>query len=170
MGVVLIPSPPAATDEERFEAILASVEQPLRRALVAAYGPEAGREAAAEALAWAWEHLDRVEPLTNPGGYLWRVGQSAARRGRRWSDRTADVGLPELPATDRTGGYEPALDGALRALTSRQRAAVLLVHGWGHTLPEAADALGCSVSTVRNHLARGLEKLRTTMGVDDDRA
>lgn len=168
MGVVLIPPRPAATDEERFEAILASVEQPLRRALVAAYGPDAGREAAAEALAWAWEHLDRVEPMANPAGYLWRVGQTAARRGRRWSDRKADVELPELPVSDRPLGYEPALAGALRALTPRQRAAVMLVHGWDHTLQEAADAFGCSVSTLRNHLARGLEKLRTTMGVDDD--
>lgn len=71
----------------RFEALVAATELPLRRALVAAYGEELGREATADALAWAWEHLDVVEGLDNPGGYLWRVGQTAARRARRWWPR-----------------------------------------------------------------------------------
>ena len=150
----------------RFAAIVEATEVPLRRALVAAYGHEAGREAAAEALAWAWEHLDRVEAVANPGGYLWRVGQTAARRGRRWSSRRADVALPELASSSDDQTYEPALGLALTALTSRQRAAVMLVHGWGYTLEAASEALGCEVSTLRNHLRRGLAKLRGALGVD----
>lgn len=152
----------------RFEDLVVTVEAPLRRALVAAYGAEAGREAAAEALAWAWEHLERVEATGNPGGYLWRVGQTAARRGRAWSDRRADVVLPERPAADDRPAFEPALVAGLAALSEHQRAAVLLVHGWGYTLDAAAGALGCRVSTLRNHLSRGLTKLRASLGVDDD--
>ncbi len=151
----------------RFEGITRRVEQPLRRALVAAYGPEPGREAAAEALAWAWEHLDRVERMDNPGGYLWRVGQTAVRRGRRWSDRRSHAPVPDrahedtLPAT-------PELRAALDALSPQQRAAVLLVHGWGHPLVDAAAAMGCSTSTLRNHLARGLAKLQAQLREESD--
>jgi len=35
----------------------------------------------AEALAYAWENWDRLSSMKNPVGYLYRVGQSRARRG-----------------------------------------------------------------------------------------
>src|SRR3954468_22944054 len=63
-----------------FGDFVTLVEQRLRRALVAAYGAEVGREATADALAWAWQHWDRVQGMANPAGYLWRVGQTSARR------------------------------------------------------------------------------------------
>lgn len=153
--------------EARFEALVGRVEQPLRRALVAAYGPDAGREAAAEALAWAWEHLDRVERMDNPGDYLWRVGQTSIRRGRRWSERRADAPVPERPHEDSLPA-DPELRTALKGLSDRQRAAVLLVHGWGYPLVEAAAAMGCSTSSLRNHLARGLSRLQSDLGEETD--
>jgi DNA-directed RNA polymerase specialized sigma24 family protein len=67
----------------------------------------------------------------------------------------------ELPEID------PRLPGALAALSARQRAAVLLVHAHGWTYDDAAGALGCSVSTLRNHLDRGMRRLRSTLGGDD---
>jgi DNA-directed RNA polymerase specialized sigma24 family protein len=39
-----------------FSQFVTEVEPRLRRALVALRGAEAGRDATAEALAWAWEH------------------------------------------------------------------------------------------------------------------
>ena len=48
--------PTATAAVEAFETFFAETEPRLRRALVAAYGPERGRDAAAEALAYAWEH------------------------------------------------------------------------------------------------------------------
>ena len=54
---------PERTD---FDDFVADVEPRLRRALVAAYGPEAGREATADALAWAWQHWDRLRGWTTP--------------------------------------------------------------------------------------------------------
>jgi DNA-directed RNA polymerase specialized sigma24 family protein len=151
--------------DARFDALLDRVEAPLRRALVAAYGADAGRDAAAEALGWAWEHLDRVSVMANPGGYLWRVGQTAARRGR---DRASLVAVPERGGGSDLPDVEPALRGALAGLSPQQRAAVLLVHGWGYGLTEAAAAMGCRLSTLRNHLARGMTKLRADLGVTVD--
>lgn len=155
-----------ATDRgARFTALCAEVEPRLRRALVAAYGTELGAEATADALAWGWEHFERLEAMDNGAGYLWRVGQTSVRRRsrqRRWSlpDPGGDAG-DRLP-------IEPALAGGLAGLSPRQRTAVLLVHGYGYSLTEAAEVMGCRVRTLRNHLDRGLASLRTHLGVTDD--
>ena len=50
---------------EEFESFVATVEPPLRRALVATYGFDLGREAAANALGWAWEHWERLVIVEN---------------------------------------------------------------------------------------------------------
>lgn len=142
-----------------------AVEPGLRRALVAAFGVHAGRDAAASALAWAWEHFGRVETMSNPGGYLYRVGQTSARkelRHRAWA-------LPDsIAAPDSRFEIEPQLVASLARLTPRQRAAVLLVHGHGLSLAAAAEAMGCRIRTLRNHLDRGMKKLRADLGVDSD--
>jgi DNA-directed RNA polymerase specialized sigma24 family protein len=132
----------------------------VRRALVAAYGVEVGAEAASDAMAWAWEHRAALSEMKNPAGYLFRVGQSAARRYRHTAARFPSVAqnMVGAPETD------PRLPSALATLSSRQRAAVLLVHAHGYDLATAAQVLGCSVSSLRNHVARGLRRLRAQLG------
>jgi hypothetical protein len=51
-------------------------EPPPRRALVTDYGYEDGREAAAEALAYAWEHRAEVREMANAIGYLFLVAHT----------------------------------------------------------------------------------------------
>lgn len=165
-SVVMLGATSAAAS--RFRAFFADAEPRLRRALVAAYGPELGADAAADALAWAWQHFDKVEGMRSPLGYLWRVGQTSVRRVTRrrhresaWTDAGAAVADPV------ESRFEPALVAALGELTARQRVAVVLVHGYGYRLAEVAEVQGCSVSTVRNHLHRGLGSLRSALGVLD---
>ena len=69
-----------ATPEEAFTSFVVEVELRMRRALVAALGVEAGREATADALTYGWEHWGRVSLLENPAAYLYRVGRSKGRR------------------------------------------------------------------------------------------
>lgn len=45
--------------ETEFVAFARTVEPRLRIALMARFGPDRGREAASEALAWAWEQTWR---------------------------------------------------------------------------------------------------------------
>ena len=135
----------------------------LRQLLVARYGWELGLEAWQEAMAYAWEHRDAMASMENPFGYLYRVGQSSVRRGRRWRRR---VTLPAA-APGRLPEVEPGLPAALAMLSSQQRLAVLLVHAHGWTQLEAARALEIDVSTLRNHLRRGMARLRIELGVDD---
>lgn len=134
----------------------------LRAGLVAAYGHEVGTDAAAEALAYGFEHWDRVGPMTNPAGYLYRVGQSEARRHFRpeaFLPATAAPGLPD---------FEPGLVPALESLTEPQRVGVVLVHALGWTQREAAELLDVDVSTLRTHIARAMVKLRTALEVQLD--
>lgn len=154
-------------DEAAFGELFLSVEVPLRRALVSWYGPTIGRDATAAALGWAWEHSDRLDDIDNVAGYLFRVGQSAARRDLR----TTDSGLFENLADHSVEGdswFEPALVPALASLSEQQRTAVLLVHGYGYTYREAADTLSVSLATLRTHVERGLRRLRQRLEIPDD--
>ncbi len=143
-----------------FELFVRAAEPRLSRALAAAYGFEDGRDATAEALAYAWEHWHRLQHVANLPGYLFRVGQTRSRRTRQ--PVVFEV------AADAEHSFEPGLPAALAALSQRQRIAVVLVHGYGYTLREVGELTGIRPTTVQNHLTRGLARLRTLLGVDDE--
>jgi DNA-directed RNA polymerase specialized sigma24 family protein len=145
--------------DEGFAAFFKELEPRLSYALAAAYGVEVGRECTADAMAYAWEHWNKVREMANPGGYLYRVGQSSARRYRRIGPL-----FPSVPTTD-LPDVEPRLPTALSALSPAQRAALVLVHVLEWSEREAADLLGVDRSTVRRHCERGLAKLRRSMEV-----
>ena len=151
----------SSSEEEKFLGFVRETEPRLRRALIAAYGTQRGREATAEALGYAWEHRSELEKMDNPVGYLYRVAQSRSRERRR------PPAVFERPASEDLW-VEPGLPAALTALPERQRVAVLLVYGAEWTLAETAALLEISRSSVQRHLERGLAKLRRTMKVDDD--
>jgi RNA polymerase sigma-70 factor (ECF subfamily) len=114
----------------------------------------------ADALAWAWEHWDEVAGMGNPVGYLYRVAQSSARRYRRWGQRV--VLPPEV--WEQPNPPEPGLEVGLAKLSAPQRVAIVLVHGLGWTYEETAESMGVPITSVRNHLHRGLIKLRRHLG------
>jgi DNA-directed RNA polymerase specialized sigma24 family protein len=146
--------------EGEFSAFVAVSEPRLRRALSAVCGAEGARDATAEGLTYAWQHWERVRAMKNPVGYVYRVARSRSRA------RKVRAPWPAIPSS--LPEVEPGLPAALARLPERQRVAVLLVHGWDWTPAEVADLLGVSVSTVRNHVARGLERLRNLLGVRID--
>jgi DNA-directed RNA polymerase specialized sigma24 family protein len=140
-----------------FDAFVRTAEPQLRRAFVASRGVDGAGDAAAEALAWAWEHWEEVQEMANPLGYLYRVGQSRTRVRR----------TPTLPAPAALGvpDVEPALVPALLALAPGQRTAVWLVHGCGWRYGEVAEAMGISASAVGTHVSRALDRLRAALAV-----
>jgi RNA polymerase sigma-70 factor (ECF subfamily) len=148
---------------ESFSAFVNDVEPHLRHALVGAFGPDAGYEAVAEALAYGWEHWERIRVMENPAGYLYRVAmRSAPKVWRRLPD------LP-LPSPGEMPWVEPGLPGALARLSEKQRIAVVLVRGHGYTFREAADLMGgIGISTVEKHVERGMAKLRRALEVSVD--
>ena len=102
--------------------------------------------------------------MANPVGYLYRVGQTAARRHQP----------RPLPVPAAAGDRGDPADGdvdlieALRALSDQQRVAVLLVHAHGYSQREAAEVLDVAVSTVRVHLERAVRHLRDALEVSDE--
>lgn len=146
-------------DAEDFERFVLDTEPRLRRALVARYGRDQGREATAAALAWAWEHRSELPRLANPIGYLYRVGQSASRR-RRFPF------VIDRPRDDQRL-VEPALEAALSRLPDRQRVVLLLVDGAGWTQAEVAELLIIGRSTVQQHLERARRRIRCELKVKD---
>jgi RNA polymerase sigma-70 factor (sigma-E family) len=90
-------------------------------------------------------------------------------RKRKWNgERPSDV-LPDRASAGDEAATVVArerLRRALLALPPRQRAAVVLRHYEDLSEADAADALGCSIGTVKSHTARGLARLRTLL--DDD--
>lgn len=143
-----------------FNVFFKETEPRLLYALAAAYGVEVGRESTADALAYAWENWAKVRCMENPGGYLYRVGQSSARRYRRPRLLFPPISPAELPAV------EPRLPAALNSLSLAQRTAVVLVYVMEWTEREAADLLGVNRSTIRRHRDRGLRKLRAALEVE----
>ena len=147
-----------------FSEFFEHSERRLRQALIASYGPDIGRESALDAWSWGWEHWAQLQTMENPVGYLYRVGQSAARRLLKTPPRvgfglTSAAGDPEVA---------PELQPALARLSEQQRAAVVLVHGYALSQRHAAEVLRISVSTLREHLARGMERLRNDLKDHDD--
>ena len=140
-----------------FESFADEVGPRLRHALVATYGIDVGVDAAADALAYGFEHWERVGSMSNPVGYLYRVGQTSAQRLLRRPVRLPHVDPVQLPEV------MPELAPALEELSEQQRVVVVLVGGLQWRQREVAELLELSESTVRTHLQRGLAHLREVL-------
>ena len=145
---------------DEFDTFVRSTEERLRDALSATLGSEIGRDAAADALIYAWEHWPKVRNMANPVGYLYVVGRNRGKRAMR----APDVGLMPV-SVERTPWIEPGLPDALARLPTQQRISVMLLYCFEWTMSEVADVLGVSKSTVQSHAERGLSRLRDRMGV-----
>jgi RNA polymerase sigma factor (sigma-70 family) len=143
--------------EPGFRLFLAWAEPRLRRAFMAAYGVDRGRDATAEALAAAWECWEQVRKMGNPLGYCYRVGQSRTRVHK--------LRVVYSPPEDAERWVEPGLPDALASLPERQRVAVVLRCGYGLPVSEVAELMGNRPSTVRTHVTRGLARLRHSLNV-----
>jgi DNA-directed RNA polymerase specialized sigma24 family protein len=89
-------------------------------------------------------------------------------RGRRWTGEVASAELPELSGD--TGGFgrvdeRESLRTALRELTARQRAVIMLRYFEDRSEAETAQIMGCSVGTVKSQAAKALTRLRRVPGL-----
>ena len=139
----------------------------LRYGYVLSGNPHDAADLTQEALARLGQSWSRVRNRQDPEGYvrvtMARLHISWWRRRRR--ERLVDT-VPERQYTengferaDRDGGLWPAI----AALPPRQRV-VLLRYYEQRTDDEIAAVLGISRGTVRSQAARGLDKLRATVG------
>ncbi len=146
--------------EPDFEDFAARYGRRLYQALVLIAGVDPAHDATTDTLVYAWQHWDRVRRLDNPEGYLYVIARR--RLSRLHPPRVVLLPVPERAEVP---DVEPHLIDALNQLSEMQRQVVYLVEGFGWGLTDVSRILGISVSTVRNHLARGLDRLRAQLKV-----
>ncbi|MFN3254531.1 MAG: RNA polymerase sigma factor [Ilumatobacter sp.] len=145
------------SDTDDFDCFVREAEPRLRRAYGGHLAPHRVGDAVGSALEYAWTNWDRVALMEHPVGYLFRVGLSKSRSRKQ-------ARLPTPPPNEMPQ-VEPALIRAVQQLPRRQREVVWLVEACEWTPTEAARALGVSLSAIRTHRSRGLERLRRQLGV-----
>ena len=124
------------------------------------------------AFARAYRDWRRVSEMDRPVGWVYVV---AVNRGRRELGRTQPAQElawePELPDPAAAVATALTIRAALEALTTRQRAAVVLRYGSDLSLAEIASAMNCALGTVKATLHQALRRLRIELDeVDDDEA
>ena len=126
-------------------------------------------EIAQDAFVLVWERWDRVRLMDSPAGYLYRTAINTFRKRYRRARLFGRLAVSLSPRTSSSPADAPVLlSEALRALTPRQRAALVLTELLGYSAEDAARALGVKVSTIGVLKHRGRTALRQEMEPPDD--
>jgi RNA polymerase sigma factor (sigma-70 family) len=125
----------------------------------------AAEDAAAEAMTRTLVRWHRVGRMPHRDGWILRVTANVALDAARRRTRSTAALARLVP--DQVGSVDDelvvlraALVEALLQLPKRQREAVVLVHLLGFSPSDAAATMNVSVSSVGQHVRRGLERLR----------
>ncbi|MEM9202841.1 MAG: sigma factor-like helix-turn-helix DNA-binding protein [Actinomycetota bacterium] len=120
-------------------------------------------DAAAEAMARAYQRWDDVGRYSNPAGWVYRVGLNWAHSRRRKLVREIFRSeSPDLPAPP-TPDVDPALGQALAELPVEQRSVVVCRYLLDWSEFQTAEALQIAPGTVKSRLSRGLARLAVLM-------
>ncbi|HEU4527279.1 MAG TPA: RNA polymerase sigma factor [Actinomycetota bacterium] len=113
-----------------------------------------------------WDDRGKIEDLT---GYLFRVAFNGFLMRRRRAAMAIRKVIPVKEERDAFAEAEMRADvrALLLGLTSRQRAALLLVDLLGYPSEQAGHILGVRASTVRALATQGRRALRATAGARD---
>ena len=117
------------------------------------------------------ERWDETSGIENLDAYVRRMVVNGYLSWRRKWARLVPVAndeLPDEPGRDFAADHAERgrLISELAGLPRQQRAAIVLRFYEDLSDEDAADALGCSISTVRSHVSRGLGTLRITFTED----
>ena len=166
----------AATGERRAFGELvrrhgSSVRGLLRR--MGAQGAEAD-DVAQDAFMAAFERIAEFRGEGTFAGWVKRIAARAylrrLQKERRIGALTAEQAEVDEgePRGDADGRID--LDEALKVLGAAERVCVTMCFGAGLSHQEAADALNLPLGTVKSHVKRGLDKLRTRLAPADGAA
>ena len=131
-----------------------------------------GEDLVQTALTRAYGKWPQVARATVPVAYVRRlmVNSHLSRLRRLAGAEQVLAAVPERPGPheqDRIAENE-TVRGALLQLSPRVRTAVVLRYFDDLSQAETARLMGCSVSTVNNHVTRGLAALRGLLGPEND--
>ncbi len=118
--------------------------------------------------------FERIAEFRGDGTFAGWVKKIAARlylrrlhRDRKLGALTAEAieDEPDIRRTDADSAID--LEEALKVLSKVERLCVTMCFGAGLSHSEAAEALNLPLGTVKSHVKRGLEKLRTRLAPED---
>lgn len=129
----------------------------------------AAEDAAAEAFVRVWSKWNQMQDDDHAGGYVFKTAMRLCRREishrRRPSPSSGEAGTEWTEqATIRHD-----VSAALSELSLRQRQCVVLRDWAGFETKDLASMLGMRESTVRVHVTRARERLRQTLGAQEER-
>ena len=113
-----------------------------------------------------WERWDRVSAMDSPEGFLYRTAFNTYRTRMRRAAVAVRKAVHLLPQDDALGTVDSRDEAMrlLRALTVREREAIVLTAYLGYSTEEAGKLLGIKASTVRVLTTRARATLRKTAG------
>jgi RNA polymerase sigma-70 factor (sigma-E family) len=158
-----------AEDEEGFREFVAAQMAPLRKLAYVTCGDwHTAEDAVATALAKLyprWRRLDRPDLYVKT--MVYRAAIDETRRPWR-RERSAGDAMPDVTQRDPSAVTDERLrvQAALREVSPRQRAALVLRYYLGLTLEETAGVLGCNLGTAKSQTSRGLSKLRALLSAE----
>lgn len=119
-------------------------------------------EVVEEAFARALARWSRVSHMERPAAWVYVVAVNAEKRrlARDRTDAAADLASVAVSGGQDATAERLDLGAAVASLPSRQRATVVLRYLADLSNQQVADALGCSVGTVKSALHTALAKLR----------
>ena len=131
-----------------------------------------GEDLAQTTLAKAYGSWSRVRAADDATAYVRRVlvNTHLSWRRRRMSTEQVMETLPDRGGGDHQTAHAEGdvVRRALLQLSPRSRTAVVLRYFDDLSEAETARLMGCSPSTVNNHVTRGLAALRTLLAPDTD--
>ena len=160
----------AVNDPLLFESFFGDGQLRLLRAMYLVTGNrDDARELTQEAYARVWERWDRVAAMDDPDGYLYRTAMNLWRsRSRRLMSAIRPHPVSGH-ARDAFADIEhrDEVVRALRRLSPRQRAALVLTEILDQPAAVAGQTMGITPSTVRALATQGRIALREWMESDD---
>jgi len=164
------------SDRERFEELVRSVAEPLRRYALRRIDRDLAEDVVADALLVMWRRLDDV-PEHNPLPWCYGVTRHcldnalrAQRRQRGLIARITALTPPSvLPTTDASGAATQ-LHTALDRLSEDDRE-LLRLWAWESLTPsEIATVVGATANVVNIRLHRARKRLREHLGLPEGKS
>lgn len=159
-----------ALTELAFEALVAADTRRLYTISLSILRDEGEAEdAVQETLLKAWRSWPSISDSDHLARWLTRVCVNHCTSIRRRLRARGGAPLELFETAGASGDQSSAaeiidVDRAYRCLSIRQRAAITLNYGYGYSVEESADLMGCRPGTVRTHVARGLASMRKELG------
>lgn len=161
--IVVVAAAGAPERSARVTEVIACLEQeaPRLARLAAGFLTDSRdvEDAVQDTLEAAWRSWDSLRDEARRRAWLTTICVRRCLRVRRWRHRHGTVPLLD-DLTSAGASRDLDWDRAFARLSISQRVVITLHYHHGFTLDECADLMGRHPGTVRQHLSRGLARLR----------